>query len=145
MKGRLSTSGTIAATATPSSPLIARGRIPRASQMAVASARPSSTSAEAAAPGSRIARVARTSRAAQAEAVHVRADRLRRVPRDPGEAKEARRRGQPALHRIEQRLLAALAREVGLAGMAVVVARAGEGERLLAVDVVGAALQAQRV
>ncbi len=41
------------------------------------------------------------------------------------------------LHVVEQRLLVFLALDVGLVGSAQVLACAGEGERLLAVDVVG--------
>ena len=54
-------------------------------------------------------------------------------------------REQPALHVGEQRLLVFLALDVGLAGRAQVLARARDRERLLAVDVMRARAQAQRV
>ena len=54
-------------------------------------------------------------------------------------------REHPRLHRGDDLLLAARAREVVLARVAVVRARARERERLLAVDVRRARLQAQRV
>ena len=49
-----------------------------------------------------------------------------------------------ALHVGEQRLLVLLALDVGLAGLAQVLARARQRERLLAVEMVGAGGEAQR-
>ena len=61
------------------------------------------------------------------------------------EPKEARDGQQPALHVVEQRLLVLLALDVGLVGRAQVLPRARERERLLAVEVMGAGWQPQRV
>ena len=91
---------------------------------------------------------ARRDRAEQAEqrrAGHVGADRLRRLPGDRGQADERLRADQPALDRGEDLLLAPRAREVVLGRVALVLAGPREGERLLAVEVVLAALEAQRV
>ena len=81
----------------------------------------------------------------QCRAAHVGDDRRRRVPGDPRQAQEARGREQPALHVVEQRLLVLLALDVGLVGRAEVLARARERERLLAVEVMRAGGQPQRV
>ena len=83
--------------------------------------------------------------AEQGRAGHVGADRLRRGPGDPGQADEGLDRGDLVLDRAEDLLLAARAGEVVLLRVALVLAGAGERERLLAVDLLLAALQAQRV
>ena len=61
------------------------------------------------------------------------------------QAQEARRGQQLVLHVGEQRLLVFLALDVGLVRRAQVLARARQRERLLAVEVMGACAQAQRV
>ena len=81
----------------------------------------------------------------QRRAGHVRADRLRRRPRHPRQPDERLERRHLVLDRAQDLLLAAGAREVVLLRVALVLARAGERERLLAVDLLLAALQPQRV
>src|SRR4051794_7221153 len=95
--------------------------------------------------GRRAARGDRAEEAEQGGAAHVRADRLRRLPGDERQAEERERVEQPALDGGEDLLLAASAREVVLARVALVLARAREGEGLLAAEVVRAALQPQGV
>ena len=87
----------------------------------------------------------RAHEAEQRRAGHVAADRLRRRPRDPRQADERLDGGDLVLDRAEDLLLAARAGQVRFLGVAIVVAGAGERERLLAVDLLLAALQAQRV
>src|SRR4051812_10250986 len=76
---------------------------------------------------------------------HVGLQRLGRVPRDERQADERARRGQARLHRAEDLLLAPGARAVALALVAGFLARRGERERLLAVEVRRAAAQARGV
>src|SRR5215207_9333868 len=75
---------------------------------------------------------------------HVGAQRARRCPRDPREPDERLERRDLVLHRRDQLLLALRAREVVLARVAEVLARARERQRLVAVDLGLAALQSQR-
>src|SRR3954465_13812357 len=86
--------------------------------------------------GRRAARRDRAEEPEQRGAAHVGADRLRRLPGDERKAEERERVQQPPLDRGEDLLLAAGAREVVLVRVALVLARAREGERLLAVEVV---------
>src|ERR1700754_2067097 len=72
--------------------------------------------------------------AEQGGAGHVGADRLRRRPGDPRQGGEGLEARDLVLDRAEDLLLPAGAGEVGFLGIALVVAGAGERERLLAVD-----------
>ena len=87
----------------------------------------------------------RAEEAEQRRPAHVRAQRLGRAPGDQRQPDERHRRQQPALHRADDLLLAPRARQVVLVAVARVLARAGERQRLLAVDVRLAGRQAQRV
>src|SRR3954453_18082282 len=95
--------------------------------------------------GRRAARGDRAEEAEQGGAAHVRADRLRRLPGDQRQAQERERVEQPASDRGEDLLLPARAREGVLARIALVLARARGGQRLLAVEMFRAAPEPQRV
>src|SRR3954454_9425753 len=90
--------------------------------------------------GRRTARGDRAEEAEQRGPAHVRADRLRRLPGDERQAEERERVQQPALDGGEDLLLAARPREVVLCRAVFVLARALEGEPLLAAEVIRSAL-----